>query len=84
MVRERPEGAGPGVRKHTWPRTRTRPSDWWVAPATARAARVPRPTERQGRKTWSRLRVGDNPGAHRRRAEVRIGPQRRLRAPVRL
>ena len=37
-----PKGTAAGVRKHTRPRTRTRPSDWGVAPATARAARVPR------------------------------------------
>ena len=30
-----PKGAGAGVRKHTCPRTRTRPSDWGVAPNTA-------------------------------------------------
>ena len=32
-----PDGqpAGRGVRKHTWPRTRARSSDWWVAPVTA-------------------------------------------------
>ena len=71
------------VRKHTRPRTRTRPSDWGVAPATARAARVPRPTERPGRKTLLHLRMAGNPRAHGRSVEVRIGPPRRLRTPVR-
>ena len=38
-------GATPGgrrrvLRKHTRPRTRTRPSDWWVAPVPASAARA--------------------------------------------
>lgn len=37
-----PKGAGAGVRKHTRPRTRTRPSDWGVASVTARAPRTPR------------------------------------------
>ena len=31
-----------GVRKHTRPRTRTRPSDWWVASVTAQLPRAPR------------------------------------------
>ncbi len=30
------------MRKHTRPRTRTRPSDWWVASVTALPARAPR------------------------------------------
>ena len=83
MDRERPHGAGAGVCKHTCVRTRTRPSDWGVAPATARAARVPRPTERPGRKTLLHLRMAGNPRAHGRSVEVRIGPPRRLRTPVR-
>ena len=37
-----PGGRGRRVRKHTRPRTRTRPSDWGVASVTARAARAPR------------------------------------------
>ena len=35
-----PGGRGAGVRKHTRPRTRTRPSDWWVATASDGAART--------------------------------------------
>ncbi len=35
-----PKGVGAGVRKHTRPRTRTRPSDWGVATVTAGAARA--------------------------------------------
>ena len=35
-------GRGQGVRKHTRPRTRTRPSDWWVASVTALVPRTPR------------------------------------------
>ena len=37
-----PKGTAAGVRKHTRPRTRTRPSDWGVAPVTACAARAAR------------------------------------------
>ncbi len=37
-----PKGAGAGVRKHTRPRTRTRPSDWGVASVTALVPRTPR------------------------------------------
>ena len=44
------------VRKHTRPRTRTRPSDWWVASVTARPARAPRSNGRRGRKTFPRQR----------------------------
>ena len=40
MDRERPQGTGAGVRKHTCVRARTRPSDWGVATATAGAART--------------------------------------------
>jgi len=39
-----PRGRGRRVRKHTRPRTRTRPSDWGVATVTAQVARVPRAT----------------------------------------
>ena len=42
LVWERPEGAGPGVRKRARPRTRSRPSDWGVASVTALVPRTPR------------------------------------------
>jgi len=61
------------VRKHTRPRTRTRPSDWWVASVTARPARVPRtngavrpkdvPASADGRKR--RCASPDDRSAHR-------------------
>ena len=38
LVWERPEGKGPGVRKRARPRTRSSPSDWWVAPSPARTS----------------------------------------------
>ena len=38
LVWERPEGAGPGVRKRARPRTRSRPSDCRVAPSPVRVS----------------------------------------------
>ena len=72
------------MRKHTCPRTRSRPSDCRVATVTARAARVPWATGPQGRKPIPCHGLPPVPGAHHESAEVRIGPPCRFRAQVRL
>ena len=63
-----PGRAGAGVRKHTCVRTRTRPSDWGVAPNHGRYRVVAY--------TVAPARIAG-------RAEVCIGPPRRLHTPVR-
>ena len=81
-------GATPGgrgqVRKHTCPRTRTRPLDWGVAPVPLSAARAALAELADGSVKGCRVvACAVAAGAHRRCAKVRIGPPRRLRAPVR-
>ena len=70
--------------KDTCPRTRTRPSDWGVAPVPVSAARAaltdPAAKAQDVAVSWPYI---ESTRAHRRRAKVRIGPPRRLHTPVR-
>ena len=67
-------GATPGIRgegvQTRSPLCRTEPSARGVAPATARAARVPRATEQRGRKTLPHSRISRTAGVHRRKGKV--------------
>ena len=81
---ERPEGAGPGVRKRARPRTRSRPSDCRVAPSPARAVpAAPAAWDRKAQDIPAHGSLRRPAGAHVRSPGVRIGTPCRFRGRMR-